>query len=66
MAAVKEWDLVVQLDPTSPEGQTAKTHSDGLKTQMTRTAAAGGGSATTPVPPASKEGTPLPTKTAAP
>jgi len=61
-AAVKEWDLVVQLDPTSPEGQTAKTHSDGLKAQMTRTAAAGGGSGPT-IPPASKENTPVPVTT---
>ncbi len=64
-AAVKEWDLVVQLDPTSPQGQTAKTHSDGLRAQMTRTAAAGGGSGTT-VPPASKENTPVPVTTPTP
>ena len=64
-AAVKEWDLVVQLDPTSPQGQTAKTHSDGLKAQMTRTAAAGSGSGPT-IPPASKENTPVPVTTPTP
>ena len=63
-AAVREWDLVVQLDPTSPEGQTAKTHSDGLKAQMTRTAAAGSGSANTPAAPTSSAGTPVPPTTA--
>lgn len=65
VSAVKEWDLVVQLDPTSPQGQTAKTHSEGLKAQMTRTAAAGSGSGTT-IPPASKENTPIPATTPAP
>lgn len=62
-SAVKEWDIVVQLDPTSPEGQTAKTHADGLKAQMTRTAAAGSGAT---IPPASKENTPVPATTPTP
>lgn len=65
VSAVKEWDLVVQLSPDSPEGQTAKTHSDGLKAQMTRTAAAGSGSNAT-IPPASKENTPVPETTPTP
>ncbi len=64
-SAVKEWDLVVQLSPTSPEGQTAKTHADGLRAQMTRTAAAGSGSGAT-IPPASKENTPVPVGTPTP
>jgi tetratricopeptide (TPR) repeat protein len=65
VSAVKEWDLVVQLSPDSPEGQTAKTHSDGLRAQMTRTAAAGSGSGAT-IPPASKENTPVPETTPTP
>jgi tetratricopeptide (TPR) repeat protein len=63
-AAVKEWETVVALAPTSQEGQTAKTHADGLKAQFTRTAAAraGGG---TPVPAGtSSPGTPVPAATA--
>ena len=48
-AAVAEWETVVKLDPTSSEGQTAKTHADGLKAQFTRTAIAKGGGGT-PVP----------------
>jgi tetratricopeptide (TPR) repeat protein len=64
-AAVKEWDIVVQLDPESDEGQTAKTHADGLRANMTRTAAAGSGSGAT-IPPASKEDTLVPVTTPTP
>jgi tetratricopeptide (TPR) repeat protein len=47
--AVKEWETVVQLDPTSQLGQTAKVHVEGLKAQLTVTPAAGL-AATTPAP----------------
>jgi tetratricopeptide (TPR) repeat protein len=44
--AVKEWETVVRLDPTSQLGQTAKVHVDGLKAQLPGTPAAAGAAAT--------------------
>ncbi|MDE3095375.1 MAG: tetratricopeptide repeat protein [Chloroflexota bacterium] len=40
-AAVKEWETVIRLDPTSQLAQTARVHVDGLKAQLTATPAAG-------------------------
>ena len=64
-AAIAEWEIVVKLDPASPEGQTAKTHADGLKAQITRTAVARGGGGT-PVPSGTQSAATPPPATAAP